>query len=296
MRLDYIENDQYLHSEYALKFTSFLHQIIHGKRNIYCQYVPKKDKRNMFSITSFEEGVKQYIWAGKSFSETKSVIEKLSYNLSLAIKENDELMMLQGALSILEWGQVYRGCIDWLLQHSKNDQLISSIINSSNIISGSTYISESEFIKLFDRDGTYRCNSGTTKIFAMCSSKSIIYDGRVACAIGMLVHDFLIENDIDYLPHELNFLMDATQRDTSKYTPPSYLFASKKDVTNSLYNQAVSNLKINLILQHIVNQLPSDLFGSSSPKEQFRAIEASMFMIGYQVNVERYEMTGRFLI
>jgi hypothetical protein len=120
MRLDYIENDQYLQSEYTLKFTSFLHQIILGKRNIYCQYVPKKDKRNSFSVTSFEGGIKQYTWAGRSFSENKLIIEKLSYNLNLAIKENDELMMLQGALSILEWGQVYRGCIDWLVQHSEN--------------------------------------------------------------------------------------------------------------------------------------------------------------------------------
>lgn len=295
MRINYVDNERLLKSKYVLDFIAFLTQIITNERQIFCEYVPKKNKKNIFLINNFEQGVVQYNWAGSSFIETQTVINKLSARLEYAIKVNDELLMLQSALAILEWGQVYRGCIDWLLKHSENKQLIHSIVHASEIIDGTIKMSEREFVEHFDRKGPYRCNSGTTKIFALYSSKSIIYDGRVACALGMLIHDFLVERQIDHLPSELNFLMDASQRNTSKYTPTEYNFASKTDTANALYNQALSNIKINLILQSVVNGLPANLFGLSSSREKLRAIEASMFMIGYEVNQERYKMTGKFV-
>lgn len=296
MRLDFINKKEFINSKNILEFTSFFSQIILGERKIHCEYVPKKDKRNKFMVSSFEEGLKQYSWAGQSFCDTQKVIEQLSSQLSLAIEENNELLMLQSTLAILEWGQVYRGCIDWLLAHSEKGRLIQSIVHSSSIIDGTVAISSSQFEAFFDRNGHYRCNSGTTKIFALCSKQSVIYDGRVACAIGMLVHDFLIESQIDQLPPELNFLMDASQRNPSKYTSSSCLFASKTDSVNALYNQAVSNFKLNLLLQNMTQQLDKQLFGLDSRQEQLRAIEASLFMIGYQVNTARYENTGKFLI
>ena len=296
MRLDFINEKEFINSKNISEFTSFFSQIILGERKIHCEYVPKKDKQNKFMVSSFEEGLKQYSWAGQSFSDTQKVITQLSSQLSFAIEENNELLMLQSTLAILEWGQVYRGCIDWLLAHSEKGRLIQSIVHSSSIIDGTVAISSSQFEALFDRNGHYRCNSGTTKIFALCSKQSVIYDGRVACAIGMFVHDFLIENKIDHLPPELNFLMDASQRNPSKYTPSNYAFASKSDSLNSLYNQAVSNLKLNLLLQQITQRLDKPLFGFDNRKDQLRAIEASLFMVGYQVNTKRYENTGLFLL
>ena len=296
MRLDFIDKQEFMHSKCVSEFTSFFSQIILGKRKIHCEYVPKKDKRNKFRVSSFEEGLKQYSWAGQSLSDTQKVIKLLSSQLSLAIEENNELLMLQSALAILEWGQVYRGCIDWLLSHSEKGQLIQSIVHSSGIIDGTVPLSSKEFQMFFDRNGRYRCNSGTTKIFALCSKQSVIYDGRVACAVGMLVHDFLIESHIDQLPPELNFLMDASQRNPSKYTSSNYLFASKTDSVNALYNQAISNFKLNLLLQKITQKLDKQLFCLETRQEQLRAIEASLFMIGYQVNTARYEKTGRFMV
>lgn len=296
MRLDFINEKEFINSKNISEFTSFFSQIILGERKIHCEYVPKKDKQNKFMVSSFEEGLKQYSWAGQSFSDTQKVITQLSSQLSFAIEENNELLMLQSTLAILEWGQVYRGCIDWLLAHSEKGRLIQSIVHSSSIIDGTVAISSSQFEALFDRNGHYRCNSGTTKIFALCSKQSVIYDGRVACAIGMFVHDFLIENKIDHLPPELNFLMDASQRNPSKYIPSNYAFASKSDSSNSLYNQAVSNLKLNLLLQQITQRLDKPLFGFDNRKDQLRAIEASLFMVGYQVNTKRYENTGLFLL
>lgn len=295
MRLDFIDKQEFMHSKCVSEFTYFFSQVILGDKKIHCEYVPKKDKRNKFKVSSFEEGLKQYSWAGHSFPDTQQVIEQLSSQLGRAVEENNELLMLQSALAILEWGQVYRGCIDWLLKHSEKGQLIQSIVHASSLIDGTVAISSSQFQAFYDRNGQYRCNSGTTKIFALCSKKSVIYDGRVACAIGMFVHDFLNENKIDHLPPELNFLMDASQRNPSKYTPSNYAFASKSDSANSLYNQAVSNLKINLLLQQITQQLDQPLFGFDNRQNQLRAIEASLFMIGYEVNIKRYHETGRFL-
>lgn len=296
MRLDCIDNESFIHSKYVSEFTHFLSKIISGERPIFSKYTPRKDKQNHFSIVSFKQGLEQYTWGGKSFIQTHQVIGHLSKKINHAIDTKDEHLMLQTALSILDWGQVYRGCIDWLLIHSENQQLVRAITYSSKVIDGTLTIPANDFALLFDRGGKYRCNSGTTKIFSLCSKKSIIYDGRVACAIGMLVHDFLIENQIPHIPKDLNFLMDAAQRNTSKYTSAAYSFASKVDSANALFNQAVSNLKINLILQKLIHNSKDSILGFSEAQQKMRAIEASMFMIGYEVNVERFKREGTFLV
>lgn len=296
MRLCCINNESYTDSEYVSEFIHFLGKIISSERNIFCDYTPKKDKQNQFTITSFKEGLERYTWGGKSFKDTQHTVSRLSKKLNLAIDTKDEHLMLQAALSILEWGQVYRGCIDWLLTHSESNRLIGAITDSSKIIDGTLSCTTDDFISLFDRGGVYRCNSGTTKIFSLCSNKSIIYDGRVACAIGMLVHDFLKENQIPFVPEDLNFLMDATQRNTSKYTSPEYSFSSKTDIVNAPLNQAISNLKINLILQKLIQNSGASILGFASTQDKMRAIEASMFMIGYEVNVTRFNREGLFLI
>lgn len=295
MRLSCIDNNSYTDSEYVSQFINFLGKIVSGERNIFCDYTPKKDKQNQFIITSFREGLERYRWGGKSFEDTQHTVSNLSSKLNLAVDEKNEHLMLQAALSILEWGQVYRGCIDWLLTHSESRQLIEVITDSSKIIDGTLSIPTDDFTSLFDKGGVYRCNSGTTKIFSFCSNKSIIYDGRVACAIGMLVHDFLKESRIPFIPEDLNFLMDAAQRNTSKYTNPEYSFASKTDSANALFNQAISNLKINLILQKLIQNSGASILGFTSTQDKMRAIEASMFMIGYEVNVTRFNRKGVFL-
>lgn len=296
MRLNYIEPHNFVENFHVQAFIQFLGEIINGKRAINCHYFPKKDKKNAFSIKYFNHGLEQYSWAGQSFTETQCTITALTKKLRESIVAKNELFVLQNALSILEWGQVYRGCIDWLVIHSQNNQLTNIIGESSAVLDGSLIKSKDEFTELFDRGGIYRCNSGTTKIFALQSQKSIIYDGRVACAIGMLVHDYLIENAINHLPADLNFLMDASQRNTSKYTSKPYQYASKTDSENALFNQAISSLKINLILQSVVKLTEDDVLGFSSTQEQLRAIEAVLFMIGYEVNKNHYEKTGKFLL
>ena len=296
MRLDYIKPNTFVDNFHVKAFTQFLGEIIVNGKTIHCHYSPKKDKYNIFSISHFNQGLEQYLWAGQSFKETQHTITKLTSRLREAVAAKNELSVLQNALSILEWGQVYRGCIDWLVTHSQKSQLANMISEASAVLDGDLIKSNDEFTQLFDRGGVYRCNSGTTKIFALQSHKSIIYDGRVACAVGMLVHDYLVENDIDHLPADLNFLMDASQRNTSKYTSKLYQYASKTDSVNALFNQAVSSLKINLILQNFVKSTKDNVLGFSSTSEQLRAIEAILFMIGYEVNTEHYKNTGRFLV
>jgi len=296
MRLEYINPKEFTSNHHVNGFKSFLTEIIHGSNSLNCFYSPKKDRRNIFSISKFEQGLDKYSWAGQSFEDTQQTIIGLTINIREAIAANNELSVLQNALSILEWGQVYRGCIDWLVMHSHNNELAGSIHQASLILDGSLIKNADEFRQLFDRDCKYRCNSGTTKIFALYSKKSVIYDGRVACAIGMLVHDYLVKNGIGHLPPELNFLMDSSQRNTSKYTSKKYQFASKSDSQNSLFNQALSSLKLNLILQDIANSSGDNLLGFTSVEKQLRAIEAILFMIGYEVNLEHYKNTGYFLI
>lgn len=293
MRLNYSQPSEYLNDEHVIGFSKYLLDTIVGKKSFSCDL--KRVNGKVYSLDVFKNGLNGYFWAGATYKETQKILKELQSEIQKAISEKNEKLCLLTSLSILDWGQVYRECVNWLVELAKNNEVVSSIDHSTKIIEGSAIIKQDEFLALFDRGGKYRCNSGTTKIFALASDKSIIYDGRVACALGMLILDYLAENKLSYIPESLLFLMDAD----SKRNPSTKAmkFPSKSNLEYNLINQAVSNYKINLILQsieHDVNE--SGVFKKliSSETETLRAIESVLFMVGYKVHSDKFTSHNKY--
>lgn len=291
---DFTKED-YLKRPVVKKFLCFLEKVIEGNIVLDCSYVPATDKKHPFNAKSIEDGVVNYRWAGKNYLQNKSELEILSKDLQIALDNNDEKSALINSLKVLVWGQVYRGSVDWLTAIAEHGCLVEKIILSKNILEGDT----SEGIELFSGATPLRCDSGTTKVFSLAASKSVIYDGRVACALGMFIFDFLKLEGISELPPELDFLMDSN---SSRNPSAEHIkFSSKSSQSKKALNHAISNLKLNWLLEHLVsrntfNWKAVELTNSSSITNKMRAIEASLFMIGYQVNKDHYASTGFYLI
>jgi len=293
MLLTYFDRFTYLQDEHVVGFCEYLLDVIIGNRPFICKL--KKVKSEEYLLNSFNDGIKGYYWAGASYQSTQIILNKLSNELQKAVQQNDEKAALLACLAILDWGQVYRECVNWLVSLAHRNEILPTLIKATNLIDGTLEVDANMFNSLFERGGNLRCNSGTTKIFALLSKRSIIYDGRVACSLGMLVLDYMAEKHLKSIPEKLLFLMDAN----SKRNPSikNLVFPSKSNMKHKLLNQAISNLRINLILQKIENDvIDSGVFSNLyiDKSETLRAIESVLFMSGYKVHENNFMEHGRY--
>lgn len=293
MILTHFDKHTYLQDKHVAGFCDYLLDIIIGNTPFTCKL--KKVKNQDYLLNSFSDGIKGYYWAGHSYQSNQITLNKLHNELLNAVQNNDEKGALLASLAILDWGQVYRECVNWLVSMAHKNEVISTLTQATKLIDGSLEVESDIFNSLFQRGGKLRCNSGTTKIFAMLSKKSIIFDGRVACSIGMIVLDYMSEKNLKSIPEKLLFLMDAD----SKRNPSScdLMFPSKSNMKHKLLNQAISNVRINYILQKIENDVVSSgVFSKHSidNSETLRAIESVLFMVGYKVHKNHFIENGRY--
>jgi hypothetical protein len=157
--------------------------------------------------------------------------------------------------------------------------------NSSKLESNKKIVNE----YLFD-ENPYRMNAGFTKIYSLINDNFIIYDGRVGAALGLLVKQFCLLNGYTSVPQNLKFAWDEAEAAKGKMGPnrnpstPTLIFPRLK--RGSMW--AESNIRANWLLEATLNKVHhkarSWSFCSQTRFDELRAIEASLFMIGYEVS------------
>ncbi len=135
----------------------------------------------------------------------------------------------------------------------------------------------------FGKNASFRMNAGFTKVYALLASNFIIYDGRVGAALGYLVALFL-EHSGDDLTNDLQFHWGKSES-KERYRDPSIIdkgWIFPKLNNNSEGNWAESNVKANWLLSSAIEMLPSSfIFGGYKKENMLHAVEASLFMLGY---------------
>lgn len=296
---DLKKKSDYLMNPVVSGFVKFLKEVVSGNTEIQSSYTPAKDKKNKFSANTVEEALINYKWGGKTYIENKEILDSLSQQLISGNKSKNELETLVTCLKVLEWGEVYRGAVGWLADAADKEKLVEKISKSVEILEGD----DLNKTALFNQNQILRCDSGTTKIFSLASKKSIIYDGRVACAMGMLIIDYLSkETNFKTIPVELDLLMDSPSSSTNRNpSVKKYKFVSKSNQKSKGINHAVSNIKSNWIIEKVVNSQSFQwecygLNGDSNLIDKMRAVEAAFFMIGYKSEKTEYPIKGYYLI
>lgn len=224
-------------------------------------------------------GVTQYDYAGNA-----AVLGSLKSNLCTAVATTSpNLFACCGG--ILNWGGVRRAR-PWCDRQNRQGRLLKVIVDATQILDGNDDAHVSRF-----NGADLHINAGLTKIYSLNSQQSIIYDGRVGAAFGLLVRMFLqSQGHPGPVPSLLAFRWGrgagCARRDPSVH---QYQFG-KLDAARP-WDWALCNLRANWLLQEVVahpsvqNVLTTQwgLSSTTPPAVPLRAIEAALFMVGYRI-------------
>ncbi len=284
-----MRKEEYLEHPLVNGFIDYLIEISNNNFEYPHQYKERKKPYRKFEFKSLESALKQYSWANKDYFDTAEILAGLSLSSIESKQSEDEFSLLYNSLKILEWGEVYRGGVGWLADSAESGNLLLNINMAVNALESE----DDSGLKFFKSQSPLRMDSGTTKIFSLMSNRSIIYDDRVAAALGLFIVRYLKRECVNEIPDVLDLMQgcskgDKRARNGARNT--DYIFTTKtKNNVDKGFHHAKSNLYANWIIEEVVNdnrfswEIIEDEEGESSTTSRMRAMEAALFMIGYEV-------------
>jgi hypothetical protein len=306
------ERESYLADGAVDGFITYFVDVVNGKKTIDHHYsvepkawiaaLKKRGIGKVLSLPSFQDAFNEYFWMtpeqerasgddptdepagnrrGTTYEQNATVLNALSCDLIGAIKDKRKEVAFRQCIKILDWGQVYRGAVGWVVKQHEEDQLISCLIEGRDILEGDSLTAVSAF-----GNGRLRMDSGLTKIYSLSSTRSIIYDDRVGAALGLLVQQFLEHdgkkhclkapkkpgNRRGIVPDKLRF-MRSGRKDRN---PSRGMLSFPSRGSKASLNHARANVMANWILGAVSDRV--------SKIWDIRKLEATLFMIGYRVS------------
>ena len=267
--------------EQIREFCSFLAREWRGNRH-HSYAVPSRGKSSAWSRTidgkwsavGLADAVSKYARSGKSFSENNAELDRFAANLQSAIQRDSNNDVCEILRAIMHWGGVdnkhrQKGTLDWIERSA--DEISAKLSNAVDLI-------KDEQASLDSFDGVNLImNSTMTKIVSLADpeQKLVIYDGRVAGALGFFVARFTEEREIHQydLADQLLFAVDREAKrspETNRIHFPA-LFGKARDRCHASMVRWASQ---------IISQAAREC--QASPRE----IEAALFMWGYRVAEE----------
>lgn len=284
-----MKKSEYIGSPHVQGFIKYIIALANGGDDTFVQnYETKQKPVHKFNIRIFSQAYRQYSWNGKNYDQTTNKTNKLRKSIQNSLENGDQIecrianqyACLVSALKILEWGGVYTGSVGWLASVNDDGDVIYRINQAVAFLDGDN---DDDAKKLFEGNNYLRSDSGTTKIYSLASKNSIIYDNRVGAALGRIAREYLTVAKINNVPVELKFMRGSPANKTRNPSTKKYKFPVKE----TGYRHAQSNLRANWLLQEVIKGITWHLWDiDTNTKDitKLRAIEAALFMIGYDVN------------
>lgn len=245
------------------------------------QWVSRKSN-STWSCTDLCDALAKYQWPfsavaghppGSSYAESADVLNTLSANLAAA---SSGAQLVAACSDVFRWGGVTNGNVSWVTAHEaqllphvqqvKKDlqaHLTDSPAPNGMTIGGSTL------------KPALRFNSGMSKVYSLMVDGLIIYDSRVAAALGMAVLRWAQQCNNNVVPPELAFPWMPAKG--AKGQAPNRNPGGGLTRMNQANGQqwAWSALYASMVLGEV-----SKL---TQPRLSTRELEAALFMIGYDV-------------
>jgi len=216
--------------------------------------------------------------SGNTFNESTSFLSQLSAGLRQSVEMADNELCRNYCLSILEWGGVL----------NKNDIRVSGLgDNICQYLLGVKDALRPDMCHIDTYLNSMVMNSGFTKIYSLFIDDFIIYDGRVGAAVGLLVRKYCEDSNLDNVPRELAFAWGKGKESTYRSSlenkrNPSLGKYAFKELLNNPQRHTENNIRANWLLKELLNKTYSK-FNKLDKALQLRALEAALFMIGYDV-------------
>ncbi|MNM47815.1 hypothetical protein D3C81_587890 [compost metagenome] len=220
---------------------------------------------------------------GNDITSNTRALTALQLQLQRALTPTpDDLAASRAAIDVMIWGGVQNGNVSWLTNNV--DGLANLLINTRDAIdSGALH-----HALLLDPE--LRFNAGMTKVYSLICKQLVIYDSRVAAALGWAVVKFCkqVEPELTQVPPELAFPWASARpnKGISKQRDPSQGNLQFPPLQGGTLH-AQWNIRASQILAAVLahdnakhSGFNKDDGSGSSP---LRRLEAALFMIGYDL-------------
>lgn len=258
-------------------------------------------KGEKWSCNSLFSAYQQYIWPakvkgdwdGRFFHETNIYLTKLKESLSISIADGDNIECRNICKKILEWGGVLNR--ENVAKNIKTDIPIKELSTHlkdthhflNNVLKNGVLINNFQ-----DSNGhKLRIDSGTTKIYSLICNGFIIYDGRVASALGYLVSLWWDETHkgehYSNIPRCLRFSYDNVNKNRKPSLEEMKKILSPLKVDSRRIEE---NIQVSWLLSTLLEDEAQyknkrrSKFSFIDESQRLRAIESSLFMIGYDIS------------
>lgn len=220
---------------------------------------------------------------GSDITSNTRALTALEQQLQRALAPAPEdLAASRAAIDVMIWGGVQNGNVSWLTNNAEG--LAQLLIHTRDAIDSGALNHQ----LLLDPE--LRFNAGMTKVYSLICKQLVIYDSRVAAALGWAVVKFCkqVEPELTQVPPELAFPWASARpnKGISKQRDPSQGNLQFPPLQGGTLH-AQWNIRASQILAAVLahdnakhSGFNQDDGTGSSP---LRRLEAALFMIGYDL-------------
>ena len=240
------------------------------------------------------EGFQKYYWKttnpfnGKqitSFQDSEDCLLQLQYMLLESLNKEDSVKLAESIEKVLIWGGVNQRpkiASDLRSLYQDGDALLAYVTDAIKYLTEN--MASIDSCSPFRNDfPVLQVDSGTTKVFSLLVENFIIYDSRVGAALGILVAKWLSNTNFECVPNDLLFSWSPGSVSTPR--DPNIFLLEKTNrfprISNNVERIAI-NIKASWICEEAINRLDDKSgFKALTRSQAIRALEASLFMLGY---------------
>ncbi len=271
----------YLATPHVGEFADHLVQQLAADGRFAHSYQHRKSQKN-WACGSLFEAFEHYEWNKKDYQETLRELQPLTQALRQSVANNDEGTCQAACRQILTWGGVGEQKPTNLIALGTLSRLHGSLPAYFEKVRAQ--VDDAEFSTDSVWEGI-KMNAGFTKLYALLFDNFIIYDSRVGAALGLLVRQWCEQKAVPEVPKELRFSFGYAQgKEAVRHSRnPSCGLLTFTALTPGK-RHTIHNVWANWLLTHVLEQTTeTSPFRQLPAAERLRAVEAALFMVGYDV-------------
>ncbi|MBB3259959.1 hypothetical protein F4827_005031 [Paraburkholderia bannensis] len=282
--------DEYVKREFVVQFIEWMSTKLDDETFAH-EYTMRRENL-AWSCGSVFDAFQNYRWKhdgvnalgvphGDTFESNATALGALREQLSSALAAGDDKRVCEAACAVMKWGGVTAGNVSWL---TANESGLAARIAS---VRDTLDRNDTQHPLLTAPD--LRFTSGMSKVYSLVCKEFVIYDSRVAAAIGWTIVKFCLAKKLESVPAELQFPWAPAKSSPNASNPPLRDPRQRQFDFLRLYSgvaYAKWNLQASWLLAEIAKRLVhgSGGFASIQPDaDRLRALEAALFMIGYDL-------------
>lgn len=293
-----LNKNVFLSNPTVKSFLKFLAGYVSNCNGFAHEYIDRKSHKK-WECTSVFDAYKNYSYPLKKrfrrpedtnfnfrgFESNAIALQRLQQELRGAYEKQSEKDLLNFSKAIFDWGGVLpsNGC--WLDGYADGGASIHSLYDNAKNI----FTADQPDLDKISKDGV-RSNAGFTKVYSLLFDDFIIYDSRVAAALGLFVIKYCTDNGLVQVPNVLDFNWmppkEAPKTVNKKLRHATTGGLKFTGVNNNEKKHADSNIRSNWLLSELVlnETLGKGPLGVVKDKQdKMRALESAFFMIGYDL-------------